>query len=96
MTIGGAVSRSGKTEESIAALRLRAKRTFSIAQNPFSVRLGYDFDELFRNVQRYDSNLWTFVGPDHLAATADDHAAQIAAQLGAQAADAGRAVVGEP
>ncbi len=79
MTIGGAVSRSGKTEESIAALRLRAKRTFSIAQNPFSVRLGYDFDELFRNVQRYDSNLWTFVGPDHLAATADDHAAQIAA-----------------
>ena len=79
MTIGGAVSRTGKTEESIAALRLRAKRTFSIAQNPFSVRLGYDFDELFRNVQRYDSNLWTFVGPDHLAATADDHAAQIAA-----------------
>ncbi|MEN9634587.1 MAG: hypothetical protein RL077_2991 [Verrucomicrobiota bacterium] len=79
MTIGGAVSRKGKTEESLAALRLRAKRTFSLAQNPFSIRLGYDYDELFRNVQRYDSDLWTFVGPDHLAGTADDHAAQIAA-----------------
>ena len=79
MTIGGAVSRKGKTEESIAALRLRARRTFSLAQNPFSIRLGYDYDELFRNVQRYDSDLWTFVGPDHLAGTADDHAAQITA-----------------
>lgn len=79
MTIGGAVSRPGKTTESVAALRLRAKRTFSVAHNPFSVRLGYDYDELFRNVQRYDSNLWTFVGADHLAGTADDHAGQIAA-----------------
>jgi TonB-dependent receptor len=79
MTIGGAVSRTGKTQEFIAALRLRAKRTFSLAQNPFSLRLGYDYDELFRNVQRYDSNLWTFVGADHVAGTADDNAGQIAA-----------------
>ncbi len=79
MTIGGAVSRPGKTTESVAALRLRAKRTFTVADHPVSLRLGYDYDELFRNVQRYDSYLWTFVGADHIAGTADDHAGQIAA-----------------
>jgi TonB-dependent receptor len=79
MTIGGAASRPGLTNESIAALRLRAKRNFSLAGNPFSLRLGYDHDELFRNVQRYDTNLWTFLGADRVAGTADDNASQIAA-----------------
>lgn len=79
MTIGGAVSRPGLTTESVAALRLRAKRSFALAGNPFAIRLGYDHDELFRNVQRYDSRLWTFVGADHIAGTADDNASQIAA-----------------
>jgi TonB-dependent receptor len=79
MTIGGAVSRPGETSETVAALRLRAKRTFGLAGNPFSIRLGYDHDELFRNVQRYDTLLWTFVGADHLAGTADDNTSQIAA-----------------
>jgi TonB-dependent receptor len=78
-TIGGAVSRPGKTVESIAALRLRAKRSFGLAVNPFSIRAGYDYDEHFRNVQQYDTSLWTFVGADHVAGTADDNAAQIAA-----------------
>ena len=76
--IGGAVSRPGKTTETIGAVRLKAKRNFTLANNPFAVRLGYDFDEQFRNVQRYDANLWTFVGPDHVASTPDDNAAQIA------------------
>ncbi|MBI5770458.1 MAG: TonB-dependent receptor [Verrucomicrobia bacterium] len=79
MTIGGAVSRPGKTNESIGALRLKVKRTFSLAGNPFAVRLGYDYDELFRNVQNYDAKIYTFVGADHIAQTADDHAGQIAA-----------------
>ena len=78
-TIGGAVSRPGRTNESIAALRLSAKRAFTLAGNPFNVRLGFDYSEQFRNVQSYDANLWTFVGADHVAATADDNAAQIAA-----------------
>ncbi len=79
ITIGGAVSRPGKTTETLGALRLRAKRSFSVAGNPLALRLGYDYDDLFRNVQTYDAKLWTFVGADHVAGTADDNAAQIAA-----------------
>ncbi|HWA24397.1 MAG TPA: TonB-dependent receptor [Lacunisphaera sp.] len=78
-TIGGAVSRPGKTTESIAALRLWARRSFILGNNPFNVRVGFDYDEQFRNVQQYDANLYTFVGADHVARTADDNAAQIAA-----------------
>jgi TonB-dependent receptor len=78
-TIGGAVSRPGKTNETIGAVRLRAKRNFYLGGNPFAVRVGYDFDELYRNVSRYDAKLWTFVGADHIAQTADDNAGQIAA-----------------
>ncbi len=78
-TIGGAVSRPGKTTESKAALRPWLKRTFTLAGNPFALRAGFDYDESYRNVQRYDANLWTFVGQDHVAGTADDNAAQIAA-----------------
>jgi len=78
-TIGGAVSRPGKTMESIAAVRLSAKRSFDLGANPFNVRLGFDYQEQYRNVQSYDANLWTFVGADHKAGTADDNAAQIAA-----------------
>jgi iron complex outermembrane recepter protein len=77
--IGGAVSRPGKTTETIGAVRLRARRAFSLAGNPFALRAGYDFDEQFRNVQTYDTKLWSFVGADHVASTADDNAAQIAA-----------------
>ncbi len=79
MTIGGAVSRPGSTHESIGAVRLRAKRNFSLAGNPFTIRAGYDFDDLFRNVQTYDAKLWTFIGADHTAGTQDDNAGQIAA-----------------
>lgn len=78
-TIGGAVSRPGNTAESIAALRLWARRSFTLGSNPFTVRLGFDYDEQYRNVQKYDANLWTFVGADGIARTADDNAAQIAA-----------------
>ncbi len=79
VTIGGAVSRPGHSAETIGALRLRAKRNFLFAGNPFAIRVGYDFDELYRNVQSYDAKMWTFVGADHVAQTADDNAAQIAA-----------------
>ncbi|MES1194263.1 MAG: hypothetical protein ABUL65_00120, partial [Opitutus sp.] len=78
-TIGGAVSRPGKTNESIAALQFWAKRSFTLAGNPFTVRVGFDYSEQYRNVQSYDANMWTFVGADHVAGTADDNAAQIAA-----------------
>jgi iron complex outermembrane receptor protein len=78
-TIGGAVSRPGETHESIAALRLWAKRSFTLGRNPFTVRVGFDYDEQYRNVQKYDANLYTFVGADGIARTADDNAAQIAA-----------------
>jgi iron complex outermembrane receptor protein len=79
MKIGGAVSRPGQTNESIAALRLWAKRSFSLAGNPFAVRLGYDYDEQFRNVQTYDAKIWTFVGPNGVAGGPGTEAAQIAA-----------------
>lgn len=78
-TIGGAVSRPGETHESIAALRLWARRTFTLGRNPFTVRVGFDYDEHYRNVQKYDAKLYTFVGADGIARTADDNAAQIAA-----------------
>jgi TonB-dependent receptor len=76
--LGGASSSPGNTVEQIGALRLRMKRTFSLAGNPFAVRAGYDYDELFRNVQRYDARIWAFVGADRIAGTSDDNAAQIA------------------
>jgi iron complex outermembrane receptor protein len=78
MYIGGAVSRPAESKESIAALRLFTKYQFNF-ENPLSVRAGFDYDEQYRNVRRYDANLWTFVGPDHIAQTADDHAGQIRA-----------------
>lgn len=77
--IGGAVSRPGKTLETVGALRLRAKYNFTLAGNPVALRLGYDYDELFRNVQKYDAKLWTFVGPNHDANNPGATAAQIAA-----------------
>jgi TonB-dependent receptor len=64
--------------ESIAATRLWVKKQFPTV-NPFAVRLGFDFNEQYRNVQRYDAQIWTFVGADHRASTQDDNAAQIAA-----------------
>ena len=79
LKIGGAVSRPGQTNESIAALRLWLKRSLRVAGNPFTARLGYDYNEQFRNVQRYDAKLWTFVGPNHLAGGAGTEASQIAA-----------------
>lgn len=78
MYIGGAVSRPGNTKEVQAALRLSAKREFSF-RNPFAIRVGYDYDDLYRNVQNYQAKMWTFVGADHKASTADDSADQIAA-----------------
>lgn len=78
MYVGGAVSRPATTLESIAAVRLWAKHSFHTG-NPFAIRLGFDFTEQFRNLQRYDANMWTFVGPDGQASTPDDNAAQIAA-----------------
>ena len=44
-TIGGAVSRPGKTTESIAAFQFWAKRSFILAGNPFNVRVGFDYSE---------------------------------------------------
>lgn len=76
MYIGGAVSRPGDTEETVGALRLGVKHDFRFA-NPFSVKLGFDFDETYRDRDRYDANLWRFVGADHVAGTADDNAKQI-------------------
>lgn len=76
--VGGAVSRQAQSYESIAALRLWAKHAFR-TRDPFAVRLGLDVNDQFRNNQRYDAKLWTFVGADGRAGTADDNAAQIAA-----------------
>ncbi|WP_414662433.1 TonB-dependent receptor domain-containing protein [Horticoccus sp. 23ND18S-11] len=78
INVGGAVSRQARTRESIAATRLWAKHSFR-TRNPFNVRLGFDYNDQFRNVQAYDARLWTFVGRDGVAGTADDNAAQIAA-----------------
>ncbi len=78
MYIGGAVSRPAKTLETVGAARLWLKRDFALA-NPLSVRVGFDYDEIYRNVQSYDAKMWTFVGADHIASTADDSAAQIIA-----------------
>ena len=79
MYIGGAVSRPGKLREIVGALRLWAKRDLRLGENPFAVRVGFDYDEHYRNVQRYDANIWRFVGADGLPSTADDTVAQIAA-----------------
>lgn len=78
MNVGGAVSRQAQLRESIGATRLWAKYVFA-TRNPLAVRLGFDFNEQFRNLQSYDAKLWTFVGRDGVAGTADDNAAQIAA-----------------
>jgi hypothetical protein len=78
MYVGGAVSRQAQLKESIAATRLWAKHAFR-TENPFAVRVGFDFSEQFRNLQNYDAKLWTFVGRDGVAGTADDNAAQVAA-----------------
>lgn len=78
LNVGGAVSRQARTLESIAASRLWIKHAFRM-RNPLTVRLGFDYNEQFRNVQTYDAKLWTFVGRDGVAGTADDNAAQIAA-----------------
>lgn len=84
--IGGAVSRPGKSRETVGATRLGLKRDFN-TRNPFSVKVGLDFDETYRNVQQYDANLWTFVGADHTAGTPDDNAKQIEARNVAPAQD---------
>ncbi|HEY1108858.1 MAG TPA: hypothetical protein VGE76_09505, partial [Opitutaceae bacterium] len=76
--IGGAVSRQAQLQESIGATRLWAKYAFR-TENPFAVRLGFDFSEQYRNLQSYDARLWTFVGRDGVAGTPDDSAAQVAA-----------------
>jgi len=76
--IGGAVSRPAKTFEDVGAFRLWAKRDFNF-HDPFSIRVGFDYDDIYRNVQSYDAKMWTFIGADHVAGTADDNAAQIAA-----------------
>lgn len=66
--IAGATSRQGKAKEMRAAVRLFARRSFSFVGNPLSVQLGYDFDEQFRNKQKYNNDLWSFVGPNRSAA----------------------------
>jgi iron complex outermembrane receptor protein len=86
MYIGGAVSRPGNMDEKVGAVRLGVKHDFRF-RNPFSLKLGFDFDETYRNRARYDANLWRFVGADHIAGTADDNAAQIAAVNVAPARD---------
>jgi TonB-dependent receptor len=78
MYIGGAVSRPAETRETVGAMRLWAKYDFHFA-NPLAVRVGFDYDENYRDVDQYDAKLWTFVGADHIASTADDSADQIAA-----------------
>lgn len=84
MYIGGAVSRPSDLHESIGAVRLWAKRDLGF-RHPLSLRLGLDYTEQFRNLQRYDANLWTFVGADGVAGLnpatgrSDDTADQIAA-----------------
>jgi TonB-dependent receptor len=78
MYVGGAVSRQARLKESIAATRFWAKHSFR-TENPFAVRLGFDFSEQFRNLQNYDAKLWTFVGRDGIAGTPDDNAGQVAA-----------------
>jgi TonB-dependent receptor len=78
MYVGGAVSRQARLSEIIAASRLWAKYSFR-SRDPLAIRLGFDFSEQYRNLQNYDAKLWTFVGRDGVAGTADDNAAQIAA-----------------
>jgi iron complex outermembrane recepter protein len=79
MNIGGATSRQGYANESIAALRTFARRSFTLGSNPLSLQLGFDYSDQYRNHSKYTNDLWNFVGADHVASTADDSAAQIAA-----------------
>jgi TonB-dependent receptor len=76
MNIGGAVSKPGHSKENVTAFRVFAKRAFRLS-NPLSVQVGFDFSEQYRNRDRSETNLWTFVGADHIAKTADDNAGQI-------------------
>jgi TonB-dependent receptor len=76
--IGGAVSRQGQIVETIAAARLYAERSFGF-RNALSLKVGFDYDEIYRNRKRYDAKIWTFVGPDGQAGTFDDNASQIQA-----------------
>lgn len=78
MYIGGAVSRPGQANETVSAVRLFAKHDFGM-ENPFSIGLGFDYSKQVRDVSQYDARLWTFVGADGVAQTADDSLAQIAA-----------------
>jgi len=73
--IGGAVDRPGRALTDLTAARLYVKKDFNFT-NPFSLQLGYDFAEEYKN-RRYAMNVWKFVGADHVAATADDRADQI-------------------
>lgn len=85
LNIGGATSRQGESIEVRGAVRLFARRSFTLGgSNPLSVQLGFDYDEQYRHRRRYRNDLWTFVGADGRTATAanpspDDSAAQIAA-----------------
>ncbi|MSU49916.1 MAG: TonB-dependent receptor [Opitutus sp.] len=77
MNIGGATSRQGRSKAEQSAMRLFARHAFQLRNNPISVQLGFDYDESYRNRQRYDTQYWNFVGPDGIRSTADDSAAQI-------------------
>ena len=76
--IGGARSRPGGSKEILTTAKLFAKYDFSF-QMPFSLQLGFDYREQFRN-RYYITNYWRFVGRDRLPNTADDTASHIAAE----------------
>lgn len=77
-TIRGARSRPSKTDTQLWATYLKARRDFNFAV-PLTFEVGWQFQFEFRNRQRYDTNVWAFVGKDGIPNTADDNAGQIAA-----------------
>ncbi len=79
LRIGGARSKPSKDYTTTIPLRFYLRRAFSLQNAPGYLQLGFDFKDEFRNRQRYDNLNWKFVGADHIAGTADDSAAVIAA-----------------
>lgn len=77
MRIGGGVDRPGRSKADVLGGKVSLRREFNFV-NHLALQAGLDYTEEYRN-RRYAMNVYQFVGPDHIAASADDSASQIAA-----------------
>jgi len=79
LRIGGARSKPSKDYTTTIPLKISARRSFNIRDNPAYIQLGFDYTEEYRNKQRYDNLNWKYVGPNHVAGDAATSAAAILA-----------------